>query len=257
MLDVEFVEPAEVDKAARIFHRDGFVVMRNALTTEQLAYARSGAERVIAQQTAAIPLEDANRGYARYSFGSQLHHPEWAQLIDLQTVLPVLEAIWASGDFHCWGGGGDYSLPGARIQKLHADIVDMLRDPQGRVTVMDLPTPVIVVNFPMVDFSEVNGATRFVPGTHRTRHPAPSLDEEPEWMKRSIVCGPSGGAVIRDIRCWHGGTANRSDEIRPMTSVGYGAPWFLWQRKENPLLRAVYDGLSARAMQLTRFIVEV
>ena len=103
MLDVEFVEPAEVDKAARIFHRDGFVVMRNALTTEQLAYARSGAERVIAQQTAAIPLEDANRGYARYSFGSQLHHPEWAQLIDLQTVLPVLEAIWASGDFQLLG----------------------------------------------------------------------------------------------------------------------------------------------------------
>lgn len=65
MLNAEIVEPAEVRKATRIFHRDGFVVMRNALTAEQLAYARSGAERVIAEQTAAIPLEDANRGYAR------------------------------------------------------------------------------------------------------------------------------------------------------------------------------------------------
>ncbi len=257
MLEVEFVEPVDVEKAARIFHRDGFVVVRNALTPRQLAYARSGAERVIAQQTAAIPLEDANRGYARYSFGPQLHHPEWAQLIDLQTVLPVLEAIWKCDDFYCWGGGGDYSLPGAEIQKLHADTGDMLRDPQGRVTVMDLPTPIIAVNFPMVDFTQVNGATRFVPGTHRCRHPVPSLEEEPEWMKRSIVCGPSGGAVIRDIRCWHGGTANRSDEIRAMTSVGYAAPWFLWFRKDNLLPRGVYDGLPARAMQLTRFIVDV
>ena len=32
-------------------------------------------------------------------------------------------------------------------------------------------------------------------------------------------------AVIRDVRCWHGGTANRSQESRPMTSVGYYAPW--------------------------------
>ena len=76
-------------------------------------------------------------------------------------------------------------------------------------------------------------------------------------MKRSIVCGPAGGAVIRDIRCWHGGTANRSDEIRAMTSVGYAAPWFLRFRKDNLLPRAVYDALSERAMQLTRFIVEV
>ena len=257
MLDVEFVEPVEVERAARIFHRDGFVVMRNALTAQQLAYARSGADRVIAQQTAAIPLEDANRGYARYSFGPQHHHPEWAQLIDLQTVLPVLEAIWTSSEFHCWGAGGDYSLPGARIQKLHADITDMLRDPQGRVNVMDLPTPVIVVNFPMVDFTEINGATRFVPGTHRNRDPVPGLEEEPDWMKRSIVCGPAGGAVIRDIRCWHGGTANRSGEIRAMTSVGYSAPWFVWLRREHPLPRPVYDSISDRAKDLTRFIVEV
>lgn len=257
MLDVEIVEPSEVEKAVRIFHRDGLVVMRDALTARQLAYARSGADRVIMQQTEAIPLEQANRGYARYSFGQQIHHPEWAQLIDLQTVLPVLEAIWKSSDFHCWGAGGDYSLPGARIQKLHADITDMLLDPQGRVNVFDLPTPVIVVNFPMVNFTEINGATRFVPGTHRNRDPAPGLEEEPDWMKRSIVCGPAGGAVIRDIRCWHGGTSNRSDEIRAMTSVGYSAPWFVWLRKEHPLPRSLFDSLSARAKDLTRFIVDV
>ena len=62
MLDVEIVEPSEVEKAVRTFHRDGLVVMRDALTAQQLAYARSGADRMIMQQTEAIPLEEANRG---------------------------------------------------------------------------------------------------------------------------------------------------------------------------------------------------
>ena len=99
---------------------------------------RSGADRVDHRsRRQAIPLRGSEpRLRALFLRTSRFHHPEWAQLIDLQTVLPVLEAIWKSSDFHCWGAGGDYSLPGARIQKLHADITDMLLDPQGRVNVI-------------------------------------------------------------------------------------------------------------------------
>jgi ectoine hydroxylase-related dioxygenase (phytanoyl-CoA dioxygenase family) len=257
MLEIELVNPTEVDKAATLFHQDGFVVVKDALTPEQLEFARQGAARVIEEQTTAISLDDANRGFARYSFGPQLHHPEWCQLIDLPTVVPILEKIWGRSDFRCWGGGGDYSLPGAKIQKLHADIGNEIADPLGRVTIMDLPTPIIVVNFPMVGFKVINGATRFVRGTHRSREPIPSLDEEPEWMRNSVLCGPAGSAIIRDIRCWHGGTENRSEEIRPMTSVGYSAPWYNRYREENLLPRAVYESLSDRAKELTRLTVEL
>jgi ectoine hydroxylase-related dioxygenase (phytanoyl-CoA dioxygenase family) len=257
MLDVEVVDPAEVARAAAIFHRDGFVVVREALTPEQLAFAQDGARRVIVEQMAATPLEQANRGFARYSFGPQLHHPEWRQLVDLPTILPILERIWNSADFTCMGAGGDYSVPGAQIQPLHSDIGDFLNDPLGQVTVRDLPTPFIVVNFLMVDFREINGAIRFVAGTHRSRHPIPSLEEEPERMRRSLLCAPAGTAVIRDVRCWHGGTANRSEEIRPMTSAGYLAPWFRMPQYGDPLPRPVYDTLSPRAQQLCRFLVEL
>jgi hypothetical protein len=34
----------------------------------------------------------------------------------------------------------------------------------------------------------------------------------------------AGTAVIRDVRRRHGGTADRSDEIRPMTGAGCLAP---------------------------------
>lgn len=254
-LRVELLEPGEVARAARVFHRDGFVCLRSALTPEQLAFAREGARRVIGEQTAAHTLEKMNRGYARHSFGEQIQHPEWAMLVDLPTVLPILEAIWQSAAFTCMGAGGDYSLPGAQIQRLHSDIGEILHDPLGLVTIHDLPTPFIVVNFPMVDFTRENGAIRFVPTTHRSRTPIPDLDEEPEWMQNSLLCAPAGSAVIRDVRCWHGGTANNSNAPRPMTSVGYYAPWFR-AREEKALPRARYETLSPRAQELCRHLVK-
>ena len=110
MLEVELVSPTEPQRAAALFHQHGFAALGEALTPQQLAFAQQGAHRVVAEQLAATPLEQANRGFARYSFGSQLHHPEWAQLVDLPTVLPTLDAIWASPGYMCMGAGGDYSV---------------------------------------------------------------------------------------------------------------------------------------------------
>ena len=257
MLDIDLIPCAEADRAAAVFHRDGFVAVSGTLTAAQLAFAQAGARRVIAEQMAEIPLEKANRGFARYSFGPQTHHPEWIQLVDLPTVLPILEKIWGSSDYRCMGAGGDYSTPGAQIQRLHSDMGDFLKDPLGQTTCRDLPTPFIVVNYLMVAFKEVNGAIRFIPGTQRSRHPIPTLEEEPERMKRSIVCAPAGTAIVRDVRCWHGGTANRSDEIRPMTSAGYVAPWFRTPHQGDYLPRSLYETLSPRAKALCRFMAEV
>ena len=254
MLDIELVPPTNPASAATVFHRDGFVAVATALTPGQLEFAREGARRVVDEQMAAIPLEDANRGYARYSFGSQIHHPEWAQLIELPTVLPVLDAIWGSEHYICSGAGGDYSTPGARIQHLHSDLSDLLDDPLGQVNIYDMPVPFIVVNFLMVDFKEINGAIRFVPGTQRTRLRPPTLEDEPEHWKRSIVCAPAGTALVRDVRCWHGGTANDSDEMRVMTSVVYFAPWFRRPDMGAPLPLARFEELSARGRKMCRYI---
>ncbi len=255
MLDLELIDPSETARAAAIFQRDGLVVVANALTDEQFASLKAGAHRVVAEQTAAIPLEKANRGFARYSFGSQIHHPEWAMLVDLPAILPIIETIFNSTQFTCSGAGGDYSLPGAKIQKLHRDMHDVINDPEQRVTIMDVPTPFIVVNFPMIDFNAKNGATRFVRGTHRSRHPIPTLKEEPDWMKRAIACAPTQSAMIRDVRCWHGGTANTSRDARIMTSVGYYAPWFHRPQRDGEMPRAIYNTLSARGKILCRHLV--
>jgi ectoine hydroxylase-related dioxygenase (phytanoyl-CoA dioxygenase family) len=253
MLQVEVFDASRATEAAATFHRDGFVVVPNALTPDQLALAQSGANRVIKAQMEETELEKANRGFARYSFGEQTQHPEWRMLIDLPTTLPILEAIWGNGDFTCTGGGGDYCAPGAKIQPLHSDMEDFFHDPQNQTTSHDVPAPLIVINFLMVEFTKENGAIRIVPATQRSRSAPPKLAVEPEWMKNSILCAPAGTAVIRDVRCWHAGTANNSQQIRPMSAIGYFAPWF---RTPAPHMDpAVFETLSPRAQQLCRFIV--
>jgi hypothetical protein len=73
-------------------------------------------------------------------------------------------------------------------------------------------------------------------------------------MRDSIVCAPAGTAIVRDVRCWHGGTANISNQVRPMTSVGYHAPWF--RARHAPVMpRRIYDTLSPRGRELCKYLV--
>jgi ectoine hydroxylase-related dioxygenase (phytanoyl-CoA dioxygenase family) len=256
VLNVEVFDAKDVDAIAHVFHRDGFAAVRGILNSQQFETIQAGAARVIEEQTAAINLESANRGFARYSFGDQMSNPEWAMLADLPAIHTILEKICNSPNFACIGGGGDYSVPGAKIQPLHSDIGDFLKDPLGQVTIRDVPVPFIVVNFTMVDFAKENGAIRFIPCTQRSRAPIPNLEQEPEWMKNSILCAPAGTAIVRDVRCWHGGTANTSNQIRPMTSVGFTAPWFRMERQCHMPAR-LYRTLSPRGQELCAGIADL
>lgn len=226
---LEVLEPGEIERAKKIFYRDGFVVVRDALTPDQLA----SCDRVIREMMSLDTRRVGNRGSHRYSFGGasltghQVHNPEWAMLIDLPTVTPILTAIFDSPDYICRGGGGDFCLP----------------------------CPYVACNFLMVDFTPVNGPTRQIPGTQHSHEPMPGLAEEPAWMKLSAVCpAPAGSVLIRDPRAWHGGTPNLSDEVRAIPNAEYYAPWF---REPMPVSmpREIFENLSEHGRRICRYIV--
>ena len=74
-------------------------------------------------------------------------------------------------------------------------------------------------------------------------------------MKLSTVCpAPAGSVIIRDVRAWHGGTPNLSQEVRPIPNVEYWAPWY--RENTGPCMpRDIYDSLSDHGKQLCQFIV--
>ena len=182
---LEVVDPAEpgfASRAAKLFHRDGFVCIKDALTPEHLAALRVRCEDAMHAIVGADQFGGA-KGAWRYMFGgssitnSCMHFPEYAQLSALPTVDPVLTEIWGTPDYICYvrvppwptppsaalllipglallaaqGGGGDFCLPGSEYQPLHSDSGDASKqelDSDGNITdILPLDAPERPVRF--------------------------------------------------------------------------------------------------------------
>ncbi|MEM9516113.1 MAG: phytanoyl-CoA dioxygenase family protein [Actinomycetota bacterium] len=269
---LEIFTPDDIENAVRVFRRDGFVVVRDILDAHQIGQLRAATDAAMLEIAQLDDDRRGNRGSHRYSFGgssstgSQLHRPAWQMLLQLDTVLDLVAAIFESDDFTLRAASGDFCLAGAtEYQPLHSDMRDFVsadgtpfssfHDPRGHLTVRDLPCPYVCVNFMPVDITPLNGPTRQIPGSQHSRAPIPTLDQEPEWMRLSTVCpAPAGAIQIRDVRAWHGGTPNVSEHARAIPNLEFYAPWF----REPTTPGISYDDhqqLTGRAQQITRFSV--
>jgi ectoine hydroxylase-related dioxygenase (phytanoyl-CoA dioxygenase family) len=99
----------------------------------------------------------------------------------------------------------------------------------------------------LTDFTEANGATRIIPGTHladsSTDYGAP-YDSIPAEM-------PKGSVLVWHGSLWHGGGANATGERRVGIAMNYCAGWI--RQQENQQLgipREVAAGFSPRLRQL-------
>jgi ectoine hydroxylase-related dioxygenase (phytanoyl-CoA dioxygenase family) len=100
-------------------------------------------------------------------------------------------------------------VPGTQAQKLHADVK---YEADG--------WPLVGYIWMIDAFSNENGATSFVPGSHR-RHRAPGDcygdgDGEVNIEMAEIVsaCGTAGSLIVFNASVWHGHAANRSAQPR-------------------------------------------
>lgn len=269
---LEILALSDIERVVELFRRDGFVVIGDVLNAEQISMLAQGCQSVINEVLALDTDRAGNRGSQRYSFGgssltrSQLHRPAWQMLLSITEITDLVATLFGSEDFILRSASGDFCLPGTiGYQRLHADVRDWqsktdspfsaFHDPSGRISIRDLPCPYICVNFLPQDVTRLNGPTRQIPGTQNSRATIPGLRDEPEWMKLSTVCpAPAGSIMVRDVRAWHGGTPNLSDEVRSIPNLEFYAPWF-----REPIVPGIcyedYRKLPKRAQELARFSV--
>jgi ectoine hydroxylase-related dioxygenase (phytanoyl-CoA dioxygenase family) len=157
-----------------------------------------------------------------------------------EQVLPVVERVLDRG---CLVSSlsSITILPGETAQPIHAD--DQL---------IPLPKPhvPIVCNsmWALTDFTEENGATLLVPGTH-TRDRSPSFGEDHETVPAVMK---KGSVLVWNGSLWHGGGANRTGERRIGLAMNYCAGWM--RQQENQQLGIPLETAKAFGPKLRKLV---
>jgi len=136
-------------------------------------------------------------------------------------VLPVVERVLDPG---CLVSSlSSISIdPGETQQPIHAD---------DQLIPLDKPHAPTVCNsmWALTDFTEANGATRIIPGSHLA-------DASPEFGAPydSIAAEmPKGSVLVWHGSLWHGGGANTTDQRRVGIAMNYCAGWIRQQENQQ------------------------
>jgi len=131
-------------------------------------------------------------------------------------VLPVLRRVLGPecilGSF-----GSVVALPGSPDQHVHRDHPALFDDPALDAA---LPAFALTMVLPLVELNETNGTTRLWQGSHRL------ADAEAERLEPVSPFVELGSCLLFDYRLRHGGTQNRSGQVRPVLYNVYQRAWF-------------------------------
>ena len=189
---------------AHVLRRDGAVAVRELVPPELV-------ETVAAELR---PQLDAEGKKSQSIFNNQLTNryggalrtaPSAAALIEHDLVLDVLDDILLpfASTYRISSLAAIEIMPGERHQALHRDDTVYPIDIAG----MELTVGVM---WALSDFTEENGGTRVIPGSHRYLR-SWHLPDVSAWESTVM---PKGSAVLYLGSTWHGGGANHSNAPR-------------------------------------------
>ena len=201
------------------FQRDGYVILERALDAA-----------AVAEIVAALAPYEANRPMGRNAFEGQksqrvyslaakgevfqrlAEHPRVMALCEKLLLPNFLLSTLQSIRLH----------PGEQAQAWHTDDA-FYQVPRPRPESL-----AVSVIWAIEDFTEENGATEIIAGSHRwgMEHP-----DSREYVAVPAVM-PAGSAIVFDGATWHRGGANRSTGTRLAISPQYCQPWLRPQESQ-------------------------
>jgi ectoine hydroxylase-related dioxygenase (phytanoyl-CoA dioxygenase family) len=231
----------DVDSVVEQLEREGYAVLERYLSTDDIAVKKADLARVLAKNpTGRNDFEgfSTQRIYALFaktrSFDAQATDP---------LILGVLERILGPG-FQLSAPVGISIGPGEKAQPVHTD---------DGVYPIPRPHKHFVVNtmWALDDFTEANGATVIVPGSHNLVGERPTKDSP---TIRAVM--PAGSVLIFVGSVFHGGGANTTDRSRLGVILEYCAGWL--RPQENHVLgvpKEIVKDLDPKLQELLGYSV--
>lgn len=223
MLELDPLERQRLDE-------DGFLQLAAFIAPDALAILRGRIHKLFARLGAQAGAE----------FKQEPQTDRLANLVDYDEIfrwaiaVPRLLACVA----HVLGAEFKLSSLNARSARPHADWTQPLHCDMGR-----LPdargNAVCNIIWMLDDFTTENGATRFVPGSHRWRQLPQEALANPvgPHPQEQLLTGAAGTVVVMNAHLWHGGTANRTSKPRLALHSFYCRRDLPQQQYQKQLLR--------------------
>jgi ectoine hydroxylase-related dioxygenase (phytanoyl-CoA dioxygenase family) len=220
---IVFDSQVDVDDAVAALDQQGYFVVEGLLSAKQIERARRELEpQLVVTPEGRNSFEGyrTRRVYALFGKVRAFDEPATSPL-----VLGVLDRVL--GHYQFSAPVGIEIGPGEVAQVLHRD---------DSVYPLPRPHPTVVVNtiWALDDFTEANGATRLLPGSHRDPGDRPPADQQPV-----MAAMPSGSMMMYVGSLWHGGGANTTDRPRLGVIVEYVVSWL--RPQETHLLAVPAD----------------
>jgi Phytanoyl-CoA dioxygenase (PhyH) len=127
-------------------------------------------------------------------------------------------------------------LPGHGLQALHPDWGRAKSEPFNVVTVLWL----------VDDFTEYNGATRLIPGSHLIPRPVPKalLNPERRHPDQKIIIAEAGSVLVFNGALLHGGTRNGSNRTRRALQCQFRARDVIIPEEQPPAIPERFTGAA-------------
>jgi len=218
---------AELAEHVARIDEQGFTIVEGAVDLDLVDAIEEDLRRLEAD-LGIVPADNLFEGLATVRIYNLLvHGPLYERIPVHPNVLPICERVLDPGLLV--SSLSSIAIgPGQAAQPIHAD---------DQVIPLPKPHPPTVCNtmWALTDFTDANGATRVIPGSHRATS-SPELlhpyDSVPAEMSR-------GSVLIWHGSLWHGGGANTTDRRRVGIAMNYCAGYI--RQQENQLLGIPVD----------------
>ena len=236
------LDTAALNEHAERVERDGYTIVEDALEPDFVDALNDTLLR-LERDLGITPARNRFEGAQTVRIYNLLVHGEIFERVPVEEhVLPIVERVLDPG---CLISSlSSISLkPGETAQPIHAD---------DQLIPIPKPHPPIVCNsmWALSDFTDENGATRIIPGSH-TRDHSPEYGQEYDSIPAEM---PRGSIMVYNGSMWHGGGVNRSDSRRVGLAMNYCAGYI--RQQENQQLgipQEIARGFSPRLRELVGY----